>query len=105
MARLACAPDLAGAGLDVRVVEASDAPGGRMRTDRRDGFLLDHGFQVFNTSYPQVKKRIALRDLHPRPFTPGTLVHRDGRRIRVNDPTRRPREAAGSAAGAVRFGP
>jgi hypothetical protein len=34
-----------------------------MRTDRRDGFLLDRGFQVFNTSYPQVQRRLDLRAL------------------------------------------
>ena len=55
---LACALDLVSAGMRVRVLEVADAPGGRMRTDRRDGFLLDRGFQVFNPSYPQVKRRI-----------------------------------------------
>jgi choline dehydrogenase-like flavoprotein len=52
LAGLACAADLSRAGMLVRVLEASDAVGGRMRTDRRQGFLLDRGFQVFNTSYP-----------------------------------------------------
>ncbi|MER7660862.1 NAD(P)/FAD-dependent oxidoreductase [Streptomyces sp. NPDC096193] len=94
LAGLACAHDLVFAGLSVEVLEASDGVGGRMRTDRRDGFLLDRGFQVFNTSYPQVKKRLELRDLRLHPFTPGFLLHRGVEMLRVVDPTRRPRAVA-----------
>lgn len=89
-AGLACAADLAVAGLAVRVLEASDAVGGRMRTDRHRGFLLDRGFQVFNTSYPQVKRRLELAPLRLRPFTPGVLVHTSRGRLRFADPTRPP---------------
>jgi len=88
LAGLACAGDLVAAGATVRVLEAGDAVGGRMRTDRRGGFLLDRGFQVFNTSYPQVKRRIDLRALQLRPFTPGVLLHTGDRRLRFTDPTR-----------------
>ncbi|WP_405782463.1 NAD(P)/FAD-dependent oxidoreductase [Streptomyces sp. NBC_00859] len=90
LAGLACAGDLCRAGLSVSLLEASDAAGGRMRTDRRDGFLLDRGFQVFNTSYPQVKQRMWLRGLRLRAFTPGALVHTPSGRLRFSDPTRRP---------------
>ena len=93
LAGLACALDLVAAGVPVRVLEASDAPGGRMRTDRRDGFLLDRGFQVFNTSYPQVKRRVQLRALRLSPFTPGALLATASGRTRFTDPTRRPRES------------
>ncbi|MFC4035194.1 NAD(P)/FAD-dependent oxidoreductase [Streptomyces polygonati] len=93
LAGLACAGDLVAAGLDVRVLEASDAVGGRMRTDLRDGFRLDRGFQVFNTSYPQVKRRMRLRELRLRPFTPGVLLQTPRGRLRFVDPTRRPAQA------------
>ncbi|MPY37662.1 FAD-dependent oxidoreductase, partial [Streptomyces adustus] len=76
-AGLACARDLLAGGLDVTVLEASDEVGGRMRSDRHEGFVVDRGFQVFNTSYPQVRRRLALRALRLRPFTPGILVHTD----------------------------
>ncbi len=99
LAGLACALDLIRSGESVRVLEASDGVGGRMRTDRHDGFLLDRGFQVFNTSYPQVKKRLELRELRLRPFTPGMLLHRDSGRLRIADPTRQPRSAAGLLPG------
>ncbi|GGM07841.1 oxidoreductase [Streptomyces fumigatiscleroticus] len=91
VAGLACAQDLCAAGLGVRVLEASDAVGGRMRSDRHDGFLVDRGFQVFNTSYPQVRRRLELRDLWLRPFTPGVLIHTARGRLRFTDPSRRPR--------------
>ncbi|MFJ1646625.1 NAD(P)/FAD-dependent oxidoreductase [Streptomyces sp. NPDC088258] len=93
LAGLACAADLRAAGRTVQVLEASDGVGGRMRTDRSDGFLLDRGFQVFNTSYPQVKRRMRLRELRLRPFTPGALVHGATGRSRFTDPTRRPGSA------------
>lgn len=96
LAGLACALDLSGAGLRVELLEASDGVGGRMRTDRRDGFLLDRGFQVFNTSYPQVKRRLDLRALRLRPFTPGLVARTSSGRVRLTDPTRRPGDAGSS---------
>ncbi|RSS80682.1 NAD(P)/FAD-dependent oxidoreductase [Streptomyces sp. WAC06614] len=98
-AGLACAADLVAAGLRVRLVEAEDTVGGRIRTDRVAGFTADRGFQVFNTSYPQVKRRLDLPGLFLRPFTPGVLVHTDAGRIRLADPTRRPRDGIGLLRG------
>ncbi|MFE5806177.1 NAD(P)/FAD-dependent oxidoreductase [Streptomyces sp. NPDC056491] len=91
VAGLACARDLLAAGMRVRVMEAGDAVGGRMRSDRVGGFLVDRGFQVFNTAYPQVRRRFDLKKLRLRPFTPGFLVHTSTGRLSFNDPTRRPR--------------
>ncbi|MGY0466105.1 NAD(P)/FAD-dependent oxidoreductase [Kitasatospora sp. cg17-2] len=92
-AGLACALDLTGAGREVLVLEAADEVGGRMRTDVVRGFRLDRGFQVFNTAYPQVRRRLDLAALRLHPFTPGILVA-DGERSRLLlDPTRRPDRA------------
>ncbi|MFH8760820.1 NAD(P)/FAD-dependent oxidoreductase [Streptomyces althioticus] len=88
LAGLACALDLCRAGRRVTLLEASDGVGGRMRTDRRDGFLLDRGFQVFNTSYPQVKRRLDLGSLRLRPFTAGVVAHTSRGPVRLVDPTR-----------------
>ncbi|WP_406387705.1 NAD(P)/FAD-dependent oxidoreductase [Streptomyces sp. NBC_00887] len=90
---LACALDLCRSGQQVALLESSDGVGGRMRTDRRDGFLLDRGFQVFNTSYPQVKRRLDLPSLRLRPFTPGIIAHTSKGPVRLADPTRQPRRA------------
>ncbi len=53
LAGLSCALSLEGAGMAVTLLEASDAPGGRVRTDMVNGFRLDRGFQVLLTAYPE----------------------------------------------------
>jgi phytoene dehydrogenase-like protein len=42
-------------GLSVKIIEASDRAGGRIKTDSVDGFRLDRGFQVLLTSYPEAQ--------------------------------------------------
>ncbi|MFI6340530.1 NAD(P)/FAD-dependent oxidoreductase [Streptomyces sp. NPDC050535] len=101
LAGLACALDLCRAGRRVVLLEASDGVGGRMRTDRVDGFVLDRGFQVFNTSYPQVKRRLDLRSLRLKPFTPGLIAHTSTGPVRLADPTRQPKAAGELLPGRV----
>jgi len=90
LAGLACALDLIAAGKDVVLLEKSDAVGGRVRTDRVDGFLLDRGFQVILTAYPEVRRRVDLDDLALREFYPGALVRVGTAFHRIADPRRRP---------------
>ncbi|MCE7083080.1 NAD(P)/FAD-dependent oxidoreductase [Streptomyces sp. ST2-7A] len=94
MAGLVCAADLTAAGLEVVVLEASDDVGGRMRTDRRDGFLLDRGFQVFNTGYPQVRRRMGFGGPRMYPFTPGVVLATGRGHLRFGAPVPRPSAAA-----------
>ncbi len=72
------------------MLEASDDVGGRVRTDRVDGFLLDRGFQVLLTGYPEAQAFLYYEALDLQRFTPGALVRRAGRFERVADPLRRP---------------
>ena len=54
---LACANDLTKNSMtDFLIMETSDGPGGRVRTDECEGFLLDRGFQVFIDSYPEAQE-------------------------------------------------
>ncbi len=87
---LACALTLRDHGLDALVVEAADAVGGRIRTDRRDRFLLDRGFQVLQTWYPEAQHWLDYGQLDLRSFEPGALVCMNGRMHRVSDVWRRP---------------
>ena len=80
---------LAAAGRDVVVLEAADAIGGRVRTDRVDGFTLDRGFQLYNPAYPE--GRLAWPDLAVRAFAAGVDVVRDGISHPLADPRRDPR--------------
>ena len=45
---LSCAIHLKKAGIPVKILEASDQPGGRMRTDHVDGFLRDKKFLILD---------------------------------------------------------
>jgi phytoene dehydrogenase-like protein len=90
LAGLCCARVLHQAGIPVLILEASDGVGGRVRTDRVEGFLLDRGFQVFQTAYPEARRVLDYRALDLKPFYPGALVYSGGRLRRVGDPLRQP---------------
>jgi phytoene dehydrogenase-like protein len=90
MAGLCCALELQGKGIPCLVLDAADAPGGRVRTDKVDGFLLDRGFQVLLTAYPEAQRVLDYNALGLRSFLPGALVRTGGRFHLVTDPFRRP---------------
>ncbi len=91
LAGLTCAKVLTEVGHDVRVLEASDAVGGRVRTDASaEGFLLDRGFQVLFTAYPAAARHLDIAALRPRKFSPGAVLIRDGAWQEIGDPFRRP---------------
>jgi len=77
-------------GIEVVLLEASDAVGGRARTDLVDGFLLDRGFQVFLTSYPESLIHLDYDSLKLGRFEPGSLIWRDNGIHALIDPWRRP---------------
>ena len=74
LAGLSCALSLEAAGVQVTLLEASDAPGGRVRTDEVEGFRLDRGFQVLLTAYPEAKRLLDYDGLQLKKFEPGALV-------------------------------
>ncbi|HEV7212826.1 MAG TPA: FAD-dependent oxidoreductase [Blastococcus sp.] len=89
LAGLSVAARLVEAGCDVHVVEAAGQPGGRLATERIDGFVVDRGFQVLNTGYPRAAD-LDLDALRLGWFLPGAVVRIDGRAHRVVDPVRAP---------------
>lgn len=90
LAGLACARTLQRAGVEVTVLESADGVGGRVRTDRVDGFLLDRGFQILLTAYPEAQRVLDLERLDLRRFDPGAAVRVGARTWRVTDPRRIP---------------
>src|SRR4051812_29310481 len=90
---LAAACELKEHDLSYQVLEASDAVGGRARTDLLAGFLLDRGFQVLLTSYPEAKRQLDYPSLQLGNFLPGALVRYQGRFHSVADPWRKPSTA------------
>jgi phytoene dehydrogenase-like protein len=91
LAGLRCAIRLTELGREVIVLEASDAVGGRVRTDLIDGFRCDRGFQVLNPAYPAVTRWVDLDALALQSFGAGVMVRRDDGLQVVADPVREPR--------------
>ena len=93
---LAAARQIQQSGLSVVVLESSDAVGGRVRTDNVDGFLLDRGFQVLLTAYPELATQVDMDALDLQAFDPGALVWLQsknggpGKGHVVSDPFRKP---------------
>jgi phytoene dehydrogenase-like protein len=96
LAGLSCTLSLEASGIPVTLLEANDVPGGRVRTDMVEGFLLDRGFQVLLTSYPEAKRLLDYSALQLKKFRPGALVWHGGRFHRFADPFR-------NFTGAARF--
>ena len=88
LAGLACALRLHAQQVDVVVVEAADGVGGRVRTDRVDGFRLDRGFQLLNPYYPEVRRLVDLPALGLQPLPAGVVVASGGGRRFLADPRR-----------------
>ncbi|MCC7529204.1 MAG: NAD(P)/FAD-dependent oxidoreductase, partial [Candidatus Melainabacteria bacterium] len=87
---LACAYHLKKAGIDFTILESSDDVGGRVRSDVVDGYILDRGFQVLLTAYPDARELFEYDKLELKPFIPGAQVRLNGEFHTVADPWRRP---------------
>ncbi|MFC9929015.1 NAD(P)/FAD-dependent oxidoreductase [Streptomyces sp. NPDC127190] len=96
IAGLSAAHRLTSAGVTTAVLEAAPYVGGRMSTEKVDGFRLDRMGQLLSTSYPELRLTPGLDALTLRRFAPGVLLHRDGRRHRAGAPA-----STGSARGAL----
>lgn len=91
LAGLAAAVELRLKGHDVLVLEASDGPGGRVRTDTVEGHLCDRGFQILLTAYPEAQALLDYSALELCPFAPGAkVILGPGKVATVGDPFREP---------------
>ncbi len=90
LAGLTCARRLHAAGAEVRVYEAGDEVGGRVRTEVIDGYRCDRGFQLINPSYPAAQRELDLAALDLRAFGAGVMVAHGSQRYRMADPRRLP---------------
>lgn len=60
--------------VDFILFEKQASLGGRVSSTQKDGFILDRGFQVLQTSYPEVERSLDLSALNLRFFESGALV-------------------------------
>ena len=101
LAGLACAHHLHAAGVHIRILEAGDGVGGRVRSDIVDGFVLDRGFQVLLTAYPEARRMLDYNALSLQSFYPGALVQLGSNRHLVADPVRRTMDALRGATAPI----
>lgn len=101
LAGLCCARRLHEEGIPFTIFEASDSVGGRVKTDVMNGFLLDRGFQIFLTAYPEARSVLNYRSLDLKPFLPGALVRCGGEFHELSDPIRRPSKALETMLSAI----
>jgi len=90
---LACARLLARSGIPFTLYEASDGVGGRVRSDRVDGFTLDRGFQVLLPAYPEARRVLDYEGLDLRPLYRGAEIYFKNRLHRLADPFHHPIDA------------
>ncbi|GAA3200868.1 NAD(P)/FAD-dependent oxidoreductase [Streptomyces virens] len=95
VAGLSAARRLTGAGVTTLVLEAAHEVGGRMATEKVDGFRLDRIGRLLSTACPELRLTPGLDGLELSPFAPGVLLHSDGRHHRAGV-----RAGAGGARGA-----
>ncbi|MFJ6724018.1 FAD-dependent oxidoreductase [Streptomyces sp. NPDC091281] len=96
IAGLAAAHRLTSAGVRTTVLEAAPCVGGRMATEKVDGFRLDRIGHPLPTACAELARTPGLEALVLRPFAPGVLLHSDGRHHRAGA-----QPGAGGARGAL----
>jgi phytoene dehydrogenase-like protein len=111
MAGLTCALELERRGVDYRLLEAAESVGGRVATDNVQGFLLDRGFQVFLTGYPELRRLLNYQHLKLRPLRSGAVIRSGGGWVTLPDPLKNPaeiwqtlRSPVGNLADKIRMG-
>lgn len=85
----------------VTVLEASSRVGGRVDTQRVDGFLCDRGFQLLNPGYPEAKRALDLPALDLHAWGRGVAVRDDAGLEVLADPSRHPARVLGLLRGTV----
>jgi phytoene dehydrogenase-like protein len=98
---LRAAIEVSRAGLSVLVLEKGDEVGGRMRTTLLDGCLLDHGFQVLLSGYPELSSLPGLHSIAPKPFWAGARIRVGDMSCDFLDPRSHPRALWGALSSPV----
>jgi len=87
---LVAAYELESVGYRPIILEASGSIGGRVKTDEKDGYLLDRGFQIFLTGYPEAKRYLNYDTLKLKYFDGDMVILRTDGSLHVTDPLKNP---------------
>lgn len=86
LAGLNAAQILRANGYEVTVLEQHSRIGGRIATDLIDGYRCDHGFQVINPAYSELRRTELVEKLQIHPLSKGFEIFIDEKLVRVGDP-------------------
>jgi len=86
---LVAAINLEKAGFKPVIIDQTDRVGGRVKTDYRDGFQYDHGFQVLLEEYPAAQKYLDYNLLELQEFYPGSCIFFEQNKYTIGDPSRK----------------
>jgi len=101
LAGLSAAITLQEAGRDVRVIDSSDRPGGRVTSDIIDGFICDRGFQLINSKYPALQALDVIKEIDFIPAPRVIEVALGSDRRALGDPRVAPWTALDKATGTI----
>lgn len=86
---LSAAIQLKSAGIDFKILESEHEVGGRVRSKNIDGYVIDRGFQVLLTAYPEAKNLLDYEKLNLKTFDSGAMIlHESGKKSKLGDPLR-----------------
>ncbi|MCA6074527.1 protoporphyrinogen/coproporphyrinogen oxidase [Fulvivirga sedimenti] len=85
---LVAAIELEKRGYSPLILEADSKVGGRVQTTVRDGFYMDHGFQVLLTNYPEAREYLDFDALDLQYFEPGAMIFGENKTTTLLDPRR-----------------
>lgn len=101
LAGLSAALTLQEANVDVTVLDSSDRAGGRIASDVIDGFILDHGFQLVNLNYSEIKRWGISDELDFKLAPRSVRVSYDSGHVALGDPRNSPLSIFSSRSGSL----
>lgn len=102
LAGLNAALTLQEAGVEVDLYEASDEVGGRVKSDYIDGYIFDHGFQLINEGYSELKRLKLIEEIEFLPFSRSIDVVTPMGVSTIGDPSSNPLQALRSPLGSLK---
>ena len=87
---LSCALELEKNGYHVQILEKKNHPGGRVHSDIVDGYILNRGFQVLQTGYPETKRLLDYEKLELCNLDPEVLIMNNNKIKKLYDPVQNP---------------
>ena len=86
LAGLNAAQILRSNGCEVTLLEEQSRIGGRVATEMIDGYRCDHGFQVINPAYPELRRTGLVEKLQIHSLSKGFEIFIDEKLVMVGDP-------------------